>query len=435
MRFCLSRYANSLLVVAVILLGIVTNICREIVFAILYGTNDDIELFRLYFSVPTAIVGLVGTSFVSNSSAYIFSDNSKQCYRNVLNVGVATSFLSVLIYCVSIPIQIGFLFKWEYVLFQVPTGAFIFGCMAVFILAAANGFWIRSSLLGHNHKVSSVSYTVLLSATPVATIMLQSVFFSVPTVEELAVHFAVSSSVVFLFYLIRYKRNQNSKTVTVNGNSTSASLRYLVTGIFILSMYRLVNNLPRFLDRGVLASLDNGSVAALEYSFSIISIPVLFMTVLFTYIGLQYVVNHGYNLKHVLVVCIVYALVAGCAVIFSTWLLDAVGSQIFIHGEFTEYSYTITKEILDIHIYAVVPLTVNVILGTILVQTREYTTVIVCVVFKLLIKYLSCISLYRDGTRIDMAATFVISEYALLVMLIFSCVLTWQKIFCKYDKK
>ena len=73
------------------------------------------------------------------------------------------------------------------------------------------------------------------------------------------------------------------------------------------------------------------------------------------------------------------------------------------------------------------PLTINVILGTLLVQSRKYDVVIICVLAKLFIKYISYLTVFSDGSRYDMATTFVLSEYSLLVMLVFVYMIMWLK--------
>ena len=267
--------------IAIVLVGISINILREILFAVVYGTNSTIELFRLYFAIPAAVSGLVGQSFMVNASAFLLSSERPNTDGSVKVAGFVLAVILTCLYLISLPVQFEYLLSNEARYTSVSTIRII-TYMSFYLFFVAIGFWVRATLLGADYKVSAASYAVILSLMPVLTIGLQCVAHGIPSTEELALHYCISSIVTFVFFKTLLFKKTSAKAVVFNKADLRLSrVYYLLCGISILSIYRLVNTVPRFFDRGVLADLQDGSVAALEYSFSIIGVPVMFLTILF----------------------------------------------------------------------------------------------------------------------------------------------------------
>ena len=115
-------------------------------------------------------------------------------------------------------------------------------------------------------STSVVSSGVIVLGCLVAAIFLPDRPWSAQRLSVLA---AVAGILVFILHLLVGKR----EVAMMFASGPSFPVGGIAKAITAVLLYQVLNTIPRFIDRGVATDFPQGAVAALEYSFNILTVP------------------------------------------------------------------------------------------------------------------------------------------------------------------
>lgn len=407
--------------------GYVINIGREMMLAHYYGVNIELEVFRLYLAVPTAVVGLVSEAYISILVAFVASrgiDEFKFINEKCVSI---LSILSVLIYLVSFPLQHKYLFQG----YELTTSLELVLGLCVYVFICMKSLGKRMYCVCRNRRGLSTLYMpIVFTIFIFLNIIAIDLLGSLPSHSSLIYALTLSSLVSFVLYgaLTKYVVGDQGckhfkESIKVRKDIISA-----LCGLAVLVFFKVINVFPRFIDRKFLSVSEQGSLAAIEYSYVLLSLPVSFVSMLVVYLLLPVIVNRNFSLVSI-VKFVVLLVGVGCVLtVVLRHTFPYFIAKLLVRGKFDGNSLQKVLEFYDIHVFATGPLLIGICLAAVLVHMGRYIAVVFAAFAKLVSKIYLISNLSVDASATEVGRTLVISEYALVIsMLIFLVYHLWNR--------
>lgn len=249
--------------------GIASNFAKEMMFAYFYGTNQEIELFRIAFGIPyslfqtlaSAMVGVLLPIYLNRRETDSaihekLSDQSQQFQFLVFIVGIITAPLQARLLA---PGYSGALIDQLHIA--------IILCW-FFYLIVSQTFPIRLLLQSEN-KTRLVAATSLVLSLAVMAIVLPSAYVVQSSGWLLIAAHVVAAAVVLATYIYFGKR----AGVLASGfrmPSFKIHRENVVYGLLAASFLMvMITALQRVIDRSFASIMEPGTVASLEYAYNL----------------------------------------------------------------------------------------------------------------------------------------------------------------------
>ena len=426
---------NALLrwsVPALYLAGIVATFLREVVLAATYGTSTEIEVFRIAFAVPNMLSTSLGPAFVAAVVPALMRAERGEgdvpaTERDVTAINVAGVFALSVAGIVSAPLQARLLAP-GYGPELVSDLTVQIALMWLFFAAAGCSFSLRAMLSRRGVLWPAAGATVVTSGMLALGCLLVGRFVpggSVPPAGLLTALAVVSGVLVLCMHVWVLPSESRSalrlRAADLPGVAWAA--RSLGGAVLLVGIFHFLSAVPRLIDRAMATTLESGAVAALEYSFSLITVPgILLGTSLVTmlYPGFARSVEAGdtqpvVQLVRPVLVSLGLAATAGiCMSVLAPLIVDVV----FARGSFGPDAAALTTEFLRWHAIALPLMVATIILAQAALAFRAYGLVLLVALARILAKWLGVAWLVPDHGLTGLAASFIIPEAVSTVLLV-----------------
>lgn len=262
--------------------GIVATFSRELVLAAKYGTGLQVEVFRLAFAVPNLMSTSLGPSFVAAVIPTLMSVESDSgrlasTARGIVMLNVLGVFSVTALGILTSPLQARLLAPGYGADLATDLSTYI-SLTWLFFLFAGCSFSLRA-LLSQRGVLWPASAATFIGA---GTIVVGCLFASAlpPDTFKWSAGLLVGLTVLSGVLILASHVLVTPRGVLGAGRINLADLpiaMWAVRGagasIVAVAAYHLLSAVPRLIDRSVATTLGTGVVPALEYSFSLITVP------------------------------------------------------------------------------------------------------------------------------------------------------------------
>jgi peptidoglycan biosynthesis protein MviN/MurJ (putative lipid II flippase) len=277
-------------------LGILATLAREVLLGATFGTQRELELFRVAFGLPNMMGQTLAPAFVGVTLPWLAAaarrgpDELLQTRRMIDRFGLGFALAVTAVLVAGAP----WLTAWMAPGFsedEVTRAAAQLRWLALLFLGLAASFPLRARLNRRGVFWPGASNSLLLSLA----IVLSCGFGLTDDAGTQALVAASVAGAATVWVLHRLAATRLDRTPEPEPNAADAeeaepsaqapevlgsrpTRRMLLLGVLGASLYQLTQAVPRFLDRGF-ASGHPGELAALEYSFNVLTAPgILFGT-------------------------------------------------------------------------------------------------------------------------------------------------------------
>lgn len=269
-------------------LGLIAGIGREMLLSRLLGTGPDIEYFRLAFAVPNLLATSLGVTLVSSMAALASGGGTdlraaatvlRRLTTLALLVAIAVAGLGL----ASSPWIVPLLSPGYAESARIQVQNLMPGLWGYFAVVAA-GFGLRSFLAVRGRTWVAASSSLVLSGAMALGLLITPCIAGRPPSGQDLVVLALISAVTLAVHHLLALRPTEWRGFWSGGRLVEPSAR-LSEGLLLFTavLAHAVASAPRLVDRSIATEVGPGTVAAMDYSFAILTVPgVIFGTGLVT---------------------------------------------------------------------------------------------------------------------------------------------------------
>jgi putative peptidoglycan lipid II flippase len=377
--------------------GILATFGREMVFARAYGTNHELEIFRLAFGPANMMAQTLAPVFVGVllpilAQAAAASPNAeKQLRRRIMRLNVL-GVLALGAVGMLLAAPMARLLAPGYQADQLAEVTRQLRILWLYFTVFGMTFGLRVFLNFRESFWPGAAASLAVSSTFVA-VGLFIANGTLPATSEVLSWTAIAGGVVVLLchLLARPIHQGDLKPSSEPSNFQSGSLLIPLCGA---AFYQISAGVPRFLDRGFSSSLPQGSVAALDYSYNVLTAPGILLGTSFVMIAYPAFVRGvaaGRARQAALQAARPLAGVLGMALIvslavyfFATPLVDLI----YRRGEFSAEDVRSTSAVLSAQALGLMPMVAGMILVQALLGLRCIRLLVVVSIIRIALRWL-----------------------------------------------
>ncbi len=401
-------------------LGIVATLAREVLLARGFGTGREIELFRLAFAIPNLLATSLGTVIVAALARHVVSDldgdgGEVHALRTSIAASAAAGIALGLVGAVTAPWQAAIMAPGYAPDARSDLVPVIAALWLFFALIAAT-FGPRAFLGVRGVIWPTAASSLVLSGAMAGGIM---VLLALPASTRTAISLskiAILAAVVLVaIHLIplprRVLREAARSPLDVKAKSY---LAYGLTTLLVLAGH-LLSAVPRLIDRSAATEFKPGAVAAMDFSFAILTVPgIVFGTAVATVALPRFLAALRRDdrpairrLARVAVVSTILAAVTGA--------LLSVGSRpivelLFARGAFDSGAVDLTTRLLEWHGIALGPMVATVLLSQALLSIGYVKSFLIGSALRVVTKLVAVQVMTQNSGLDGLAASFLVPE-------------------------
>jgi putative peptidoglycan lipid II flippase len=434
-----SAVAGVVVVPLIMVAGIAANFGKEILFAHFFGTSVELEVFRLAYALPYLLSQGISPAFVAALMPLLVRESRKgdaaetsfmrrmfvfNLYAVLIvgGLGVATS-----------PIQAAYMAPG----YEGATRASLAtqtACMWIFFVALSLSLAPRTVLNSKGVFWPGASVGFLVGGSFVAgTVILKLLHVTVWSSSMLTVIAIISGVVVLAVHLAaRPQIFRGIAGVRSERRRNDVSLSFIARSLVLASVYQMSGAVPRFIDRAVATGLPQGVVAAVEYSYNLLTVPALvfatsFLTIVYpawvrSVIDGTFVTERGrYTRQFVVIVLVTFVIGVGLYV----WSAPLV-HYVYGRGAFTTNAEANTVAILRWQGLGLGAMVAGMLLSQSLMAFQAIGTLVGIAVTKIVIKAATVGALVSAYGLEGLGLSYIASEGAGAVLL-FASMMYWLR--------
>lgn len=411
--------------------GILATFLREIILAATYGTGAEIEIFRLAFAVPNLLSTSLGPAFVAAVVPALMRAETSQAElssvsRDVVAVNVSGVLIVSLIGALSAPLQARLLAP-GYGPALASTLTTQIAAMWLFFVAAGCSFSLRALLSRRGVLWPAAGATVVGSGTVAVGCLVGAALLPAGSLPPAAflTGLVVASGLLILYMHGRALPEGTLRALRLGPaelTATAWAARGLAGAVVLVGTYHFLSAVPRLIDRAVATTLASGTVAALEYSFSLITVPgILLGTSLVTMLFPDFAravesADPVAQRSMIGPVLLALALATVAAAIMSS-AAPLIVDIVYARGAFDEVAAGMTSEFLRWHSIGLPFMVATIILAQATLAFRAYGLVLAVGLARILAKWLAVVWLVPSHGLGGLAASFIVPEVVSAVVL------------------
>lgn len=437
-------FSRGFITTAILLaLGVMGSIGRETVLAALFGTNAEVEIFRLAFALPN----LLATSLAPLFVAALLPTMSEMARRGHEATGLRPAILVALLLSAGIGLSGVFTTDLQARIIAPGLDPESRGALADLMMLIWAFFFLVAITFGPRAYLSTIGTTwpmassnLVLSGTMALILLGLQVMgytaFTARTIAFAALAAAITLLIVHAFALPASAMHA-LRSLAIRPN-LRRELVLPALAIVSASVGHVVGSLPRFVDRALATHLPQGTVASLEYSFAIITVPGVLIGTAFNIAVLPLLTsnlksrNPGQS-RRLFQLASLTTLAAFCVgPLVSFWAEDVVRLA-FQRGSFSVSDTLDTTTFLYWHGFAIGPLVSSLIFSQILIANGFVRVFLAISALRLLIKLLTASPLTEHFGLEGLAASFIAPELASFLAGLAALVILHRKgrLFCQ----
>jgi putative peptidoglycan lipid II flippase len=415
--------------------GILTTLGREIIFANFLGVSRDLEVFRIAFALPNMLSQSLAPAYIGALlPALVMAKKSGAaeyasfCQR-LARVSVAGVLLVTFVGVLTVVPQASLMAPGFEASARESLVVALLVCWGFFLLTGLS-FLPRLFLNSRQEFWPGSSTSVVISLCLITAAVIAASKSDSSQSFVLAGATVVAGGIILLVHLIREPQPVSVFLASLRRSKVAvgeAGHAILAPLVFVLSLH-VVNTLPRFVDRAFGSSLEPGTVASLDYSFNILTVPgILLGTSVITIFYPAFVQrvqdeNRADLSKRIVVPVlgvIVMAFVAGVGI---NWLATDIITLVYARGAFGETAIQSTSTLLGWHGLGLGFMVAAMILFQACLAYRVFKWLLLITVARILSKWLAVEWLVPRYGLDGLGSSFIVPELvstALLAVLLF----------------
>lgn len=270
--------ATAALVGALMGLGVLATLGREVLLAMIFGTSRELEMFRLAFAVPNVLGTSLGAVVVSALVPVLsgFGSDKDSQAAALRQAMVATGLMAVVLSVIgalTAPAQVALMapgFEPEERSRLTPIVAALWGFFGLTALSFGPRAFL--SLRGIVWPMASANL-VLGGTMALGLLVIAGLPEHMRSAGSLGVVAVVAALVLLVVHLAATPRRVLKRVFSTSVPAAGSALK--LAGAATLAAFggHLLGAIPRLIDRSVATELVPGTVAALDFSFSMITVP------------------------------------------------------------------------------------------------------------------------------------------------------------------
>lgn len=411
-----------------LILGIIFTFMREVYLAYKLGMARDLEVFKLAVMIPHMLSQNFAPGFVAVAMPFLVKKSKTTDYLNslssVIQFNIITSFTIMLIGCGCSSVLSRVLAPGFSMADQVSLAHSIIISFVYFFVVSLS-FSLRSYfLLNETYWPSSLASAIISGSFILSFAILTILKVPLKIEYLLSLSMLVGGFVVLSTHLFAFKKNIiNLFKYHWNSLETETwkTLGAMISGAVL---FKILNFIPRGIDRVVASMLPDGTVACIEYGFSILNVPgLIFGTSVATIVAPKLAkVNvdiNCYDLAKRLIAPVGVAFVLALLVaVFTFFFSETIVSIALKRGAFGYEAVKRTSEILSWQILSLPLLTISIVLAQALLSISNFRILLFAVSTKLFTKLLLVYFLIETFRLKDFGITLFVAELAFILFVI-----------------
>lgn len=429
--------------VAVLLgIGVLLSLWREIELARTLGTSEQLDIFRIAFSLPNFLSQTVGTAFIAAMIPLLVPfeqrnpDRFDAAFKTVFLVNVLIVASVTILGLATTRLQVQFLAPGFTGEMLGQTEAALRVCWLVFPLIGTT-FALRARLNMNRVYWPGAMILVVRAAIFIAFILLAGSFFPSVVIDSKSLAFAAlaGGAAVLAMHILGTPKVLLRRMVSSFRSPAAKELQITMVTIALGAAftYQLLHGLPRFVDRAYASGLGTGVVSATEYGYSVVLVVALllgtaFNTVFLPRLSRSYLGTSDVPLKNAFLkpLAAVVALSLGVGILGSIFAPEIV-ALVFERGAFGAEASAITTIVLKWQLLAAAPTVIGIILGQSLISMNVRKVLVLAMVIKVIIKVIT-MELLIDPMGVEgIGLSYFITESCVALILIFIFSMTLRK--------
>lgn len=418
-------------------LGVLATLGREMLLARLFGTGPEIEHFRLAFAIPNLLGTSLGTVLVAALTPMLASfpqDSESQAaaLRQAMVVTVALAATLSVAGLLTVPLQVE-LMAPGYGPGRQAELAPVFVALWGFFALTACSFAPRALLTVRGVVWPMASANLVLGATMALGVALLSTLpAAMHTSASLTLIAIVAASLLLLVHAAALPTGLLVRSITAGSRAGGPSIAAAGMATFAAFAGHLLSASPRLIDRAVATELTSGTVAALEYSFSVITVPGIAFGTVFVIAALPRLARAVRDGDHLALVPLARwaGISVALAAAFGLALMidpDFFVRFLFARGAFDDESVWLTGRIIWWHALALGPMVAAIVLSQALLSVGLVRLFLLGALLRPVSKWLAVEALVPAYGVDGLAASFVVPE--MLVTLLFGfAIVRWYRL-------
>jgi len=201
-------------------------------------------------------------------------------------------------------------------------------------------------------------------------------------------------------------------------------MQAIILSVIGVTVFKISNAVPRFIDRAVATGFPQGIVASLEYSYNVLTVPGILLATSFVTVFYPTFVRNINKRKFMLknkVILLLFLIVLIVAI--SSGVLLFIWSENFIkfvygRGAFDMSAVENTAIILKWQALGLGAMVGGIILSQGLLGFRAIKILILITIIKIIIKLISIKTLVPHFGLVGLAASFVVTESSVMVLIL-----------------
>ncbi|MDD4977079.1 MAG: lipid II flippase MurJ [Gallionella sp.] len=391
----LTRLRPMLLLQLSIGLGILFNFAKEMQFAYIYGTNQEIEVFRIAFGIPYALFQSFGTILVGILMP-IYLKRKELDAETFPTITAQTQLFLLIVFIVGIAsysLQADLLAPGYTGELRNKLEVEIALCW-LFYLLVTQTFPIRLYLQSVNRTQLVASTSLIIALTTIGVVGLDIYLYHAPTKWLLIIASLISGAVVLGVYIYQGKKLGLPSMGLKYHRLTTYKKDPIYLALLLGFLMIFLNMSQRIIDRAFASTQTSGTVGSLEYAYNI-------YTALGLLIGTTAVLllNKGiaqrfhtapgtaefkWLVRKIMPILVISSLIAALASLYSNELI----ALIYEHGHFNKADTAITSEIFFYLMWSFPFMVLSMILMQVMFAVDATKILILFALIKLTTKYL-----------------------------------------------
>lgn len=391
----LTRLRPMLLLQLSIGLGILFNFAKEMQFAYIYGTNQEIEVFRIAFGIPYALFQSFGTILVGILMP-IYLKRKELDAETYPTITAQTQLFLLIVFILGIAsysLQADLLAPGYTGELRNKLEVEIALCW-LFYLVVTQTFPIRLYLQSVNRTQLVASTSLIIALTTIGVVGLDTYLYQTPTKWLLILASLISGAVVLGIYIYQGKKLGLPAMGLRYHRLTIYKKDPIYLSLLLGFLMIFLNMSQRIIDRAFASMQAGGTVGSLEYAYNI-------YTALGLLIGTTAVLllNKGiaqrfhtapgtdefkWLIRKILPILIISSLLAALASLYSNELI----ALIYEHGHFKKTDTAITSEIFFYLMWSFPFMVLSMILMQVMFAVGATKILILFALIKLTTKFL-----------------------------------------------
>jgi peptidoglycan biosynthesis protein MviN/MurJ (putative lipid II flippase) len=390
---------------------LVAGFAREVLLAFVFGTSRDIEIFRIAFGLPSVLSDSLAVSFVAVLIPVILGGEKRrpaQALRHVIWVSVTMALAVFLLGIATMPVQARLLAPGI-------TGAdrdtlIIAGriCWLTF-LAVILSLPLRALMSTRYRIWPGASSQIMRSGGFALTLAVLAFAFGWRDVLAPAVAAAFGGLAVLGVHILALGRSDLKRVRrALFAPPPVMVLRPLLGALTVVFLTQLLLSGGRLMDRAVASSMEEGMLAALEYSYALLMAVAAMMgtstnLLLAPRLGRALRDNGTLLRRHWGIILGISAL-AMLAGLFLAVLAPFIVSLVYEYGAFDSAASRLTSSIFRIHALSLGPLVLALLLHQVLLLKGRQRWAFWSAGLKLAVKALALAVIVLQGWGIEAVA-------------------------------